>query len=1326
MALESSFLKTCKCPDGKKIIATKIEIESLNRLNYYRCVDSCPSKYFDIDTNICVEDSCSGNKNKIKKNNGCTDECTDNEFLFTKKLDNGKKIYYCLDKCPEEAKFYVPSIGEKECIEQCPSDKKFYSEKEGGYECSSECENQANIDVENGIYFCTSNVKGNCSNDDSFPYEFQGSCLRDCSDTKKLDYFSNIETFLFYSKNVQRWICSENCEELYNNEIHKSYKVPETQYCVDNCKETNYKFFYGSNCLGSCETQNNLYPYNIYDNGECVQSCSGDYHLLRSKKTCYKEQNLPGKYYLDNSNEWVVCSKPEDPSNLKEGEGYFKDDINSCRQSCDSFNDNSEEGETKVYYNKYGDNKCLTVDSSDEIIGKAYKYGNDKILYNSCKEIQTQSILYTYELNSDDNPYKYECKDYKGEYDICYKISERIFNCLSVTESNGISDSQKADFCLQGGFYYLRDKECVDCTSEEYKIEFQMQDNKVIKLGECLDNNNCHANYTYYSKEEKICRNSCSNKKLKLRKDSEEIVYYEEGNCLNKCPNEYPYEYTDKYNNNEILCLKERPDDCYYYELKDGTKKCIEDCFTVSKYYDGNQCVDECKRKNEREEDYYIYYYINEDGKKRCIDSCMSQENLSGFKHSFEAKNSHQECIEGCPDSYKYYFEDNYTCLDSCLYGYIDTDENGEETNICLHSCLTSCNGKNNHIINGNKCTDKCTENEEPFSVIGSNGVVKCTSTCENEYQELKYYSINESNEKYLCLKTCEKKKFGKQCLDECPKGTYDEVNECKTTCTKPYFEKKIISPTESNGNEGESGDEGNENGGAEGDQNGVEEGNVNEGAEGEQNGAEEGNGEGEQKEKDYYYVCRDSCDNNFIASTGECVDKCPLGENYIGALNKCKGSCSNEDGIFYKDVSTADDTYKIFKCVSNCGSDEYQIEGSKECIKECPYYSSPNGFCYKICLNDLIYSFSAISVDSSEQETKICSTGCMPNTKYKYYGEDKICVEKCTGSSYIINEENNACVSKCDKETDYKFLNEIVEGSDEKEYHCKTSCVGENKKYSLTDYICVDKCEAPNNFVINSKICSDKCNNNQFAVLDDNNEYQCRDSCDLNTVYIYYYKEEKVCLDKCKTGDYLIENTHECISSCNKITDNDYYFYESDDTDALNPNKCVLKCPAGKEYVNAYKHCVQHCNEGSYIYYLESEKICSNYCPEGTYNDTYKCLSSCKLSENGQNKYLDGKNCIDSCENSKVGNKFFYESNLECIKSCNGKDFIYNAHQCVSSCTEDELNQVKMYIDNNRCVDMCPDNKPYFIANFEHGEGDLNRYCLLDCPSIFILNAFI
>ena len=1247
--------KKCKCPSEKEyIIETKI-----NGLKYYRCTDKCPSGYYEVGTNICV-DECKEPNNKIINNNGCTDSCGISQVLFVKNLPNEETMNYCLDKCPDEAKFYKPSfIDQIKCITECP-DKQFYKKTEKGYECSLDCDKQAKIDIDSKTFLCTNESKGIC-NDPSFPYEFEGSCLKNCKDTELLDYFGKKKTYFFYSKQSQRTVCSETCEEYNNeNEKHKWYIVPNSLYCVEDCQKTNYKYHFSSFCLESCNKDNNNninnnHPYIKYDTNECVPICSEDYHLLRDNNNiCYKDPPIhSGKIYLSSDNEWNTCNPPDNPNYPNNGEGYFIKQSNECHSSCDFVSE--EEVNIQYVYHKYGDNECLSLRSKDPIIGNAYKYGeiSDKILYQSCNDIPDKEYIYEYEISSLESPYKYICQNSKGENDIYYNNSN-VYKCLSSTDSD-----LKAEFCSKVGLYYLRGKECIkDCNSNEYKIPFERENGKIIKLGEC--SNKCpEENNKFFSEEEKVCYSQCNYKQLQvnLEDDQNNIPVFPTSNCVTKCPEDYPYEMTK---NNKIYCLKNLPDSYYYYITEDGTKKCIDDCNKISKFIKGEECVDECKRI-ENGNPIYEYYYIK-DGKKICISSCMNNENENeNERKALKANDNHQQCIETCPDYYKYYYPQDNLCLNNCGNGFIDTDTEGKETN----KCLTSCTGDNKYIIKGNICSKECTQ-EEPFQIkIPGSDIIKCTSNCINEDTNLIYYSININGEKYEyeCLSFCTKKIFGNQCLDECPKGLYLESNKCMTNCTKPYFKKQFLSPEDKN---------------------------------------------------NYYYLCVDTCDDDYISSTGECVEKCPLGENYIGAGNKCRSTCKGEDGEFYRELnpsgssSTETEAQLImYECINNCATNEYIIEGTKKCIKNCPspYYSSPNGICYPLCLNDILYPFSAID----EHSKKICSTGCLKNSNFKYYGSDKRCVEKCSGSTYIINEEDNSCVSKCDIKSEFKYLCKETDNSSppETKYYCKNTC---NQKYSLSDFICTDICEKPNNYIIDNKICSVECKENQFAILSDNDEYICKDKCDSSTTFIYYYKKERICRENCKQGDYIIENTNECIESCNQIlSNNTYYFYEPKDSSSQ--YKCVLKCPEEKPFVDIYNHCSESCPQYGYQYYLKSEKICLSNCPKGYKKNGFECVQNCLQSSNG-NKYLDkNEECIESCLSSKVGYFYYYNSDLICIQKCHDNDFIYNDYECVSSCPNN-------YIYNKKCVSSCPKEQSYFIGIYEHGEIDLNKYCLTDCLS--------
>ena len=235
--------------------------------------------------------------------------------------------------------------------------------------------------------------------------------------------------------------------------------------------------------------------------------------------------------------------------------------------------------------------------------------------------------------------------------------------------------------------------------------------------------------------------------------------------------------------------------------------------------------------------------------------------------------------------------------------------------------------------------------------------------------------------------------------MKECPQGTYKENNKCKTECEESLF--AIQKKKENN---------------------------------------------------ETYYECKNTCDK-FIAFSNQCLDECPISENFIGLGNKCKSSCNITDGEFYKFFKNSTDEkykiYKIYTCVQNCGTDEFVVNGKKECLDDCqyPYYKSySDRKCYLICLENPSYPFSTKKDIDGGGVEYICSTKCEKNEEL-YYGEDKICQNNCTGQNNIINGDNS-CVSKCDLESDYKFYYE-----DGQNKYCKDSCPTYKKYYSNKDF---------------------------------------------------------------------------------------------------------------------------------------------------------------------------------------------------------------------------------------------------------------------------------
>ena len=1272
---EKIIIENNECVDNFNIIGDQIcspqkpyIIEEIfQEKKYLRCTKSCPSGYFDYRTKKCV-DKCKGETDKITKENGCADSCNGNQFLYTfTEMINGEKVTkkYCLDECPNQALFFYTNqfpLAEKECLPKC-NEGDFYSITT--HECSSSCDTMAKIDVNNNIYQC-SNIRLPTENEykceKDFPYQYKDYCFRNCSDTQKLDFLDNKITYFLKKVNGENeeYYCSKDCTE----DSTQPFFDLTTLSCHAICQETSNKFYYVNQCINSCEEKN--YLYHMTD-GKCVMECNEDseqnYYLLRKEKICYDKKcpkNSEYKYINNKYKECTTCNIPKNYENIEYGEGYIKEEedqedvILSCLESF-------PENDPLIYYRRNDDNKIRTF-SSDSNAGckdnnDEYKYstsGYPHICYKSCNDITGEYI----------HQYGYECRNERDTNIYSYYLDHGIFKYINE-EENKIDE-----ICSSKGLYYKREikndegattgkYECIkDCNQEEYRIPFSTDQNNKIILGECLEE--CPGeSSSFFSLEEKICREECPFKEIKFYDQSESKyskISSENskkfGNCVTECPSQYSFESEDGK-----FCYDVCPEK--YFITDDQRKKCITNCKSISKYNfkDNNQCIDECKIQENNQVD---YYYYNEDN--ICLFSCKTNEEFSKY-FSLKAENYPQPCIKECPKGNNYYYEENNICLKEC--------ENGFVENINSTKCVNSCEKEGEegqtetyYVIKGNICSKSCT-NEEPFYMqIVERGktINKCTSNCEIINNSFKFYKNitgdEDENQLYECLPSCSgdhKLEYGKECLKKCPKGLYEENQICKSKCSDGlYYEKN---------NEGNN------------------------------------------------YKCIETCGGKYISSNGECLEKCPLGENFIGVGNKCKSSCDiNIDGEYYGKDGEQPTGYSIYKCVKNCNDFQdssgnnikpFIIYETKECVSGCsnPYKSSSDNICYSSCLKSDKYQFTL---------NDSCSQSCTDDVK-KNYQDDKVCVNGCNNAiNNIINEKDNSCVNKCDINSLYRYLKTI---NDVK--HCVNSC----DKYTINNYYCYDNevCPKPFNFIIGNE-CHDKCQELQFASPEDENEppneYKCTDFCDKSP-YLYYYENENICLKKCNSGDFNIQNTKICVKSCNEKSteDNKYFYYEPKDENSIfKINTCVTECPIDKQFYDIDNYCSEKCKYNGYQYYIPSDNICRDKCPEEYKKNGFECVIDCPIESN---KYVDETDtCVSSCLSSKAGYNYYYESERKCLKKCKDGDYIYKDYECKSSCPDD-----KKYIYNQNCVDYCPSNQKYFIANFEHGEIDLKQYCLTDCP---------
>ena len=236
--------------------------------------------------------------------------------------------------------------------------------------------------------------------------------------------------------------------------------------------------------------------------------------------------------------------------------------------------------------------------------------------------------------------------------------------------------------------------------------------------------------------------------------------------------------------------------------------------------------------------------------------------------------------------------------------------------------------------------------------------------------------------------------------------------------------------------------------------------------------------------------------------------------------------------------------------------------------------------------------------------------------------------------------------------------------------------------------------CEKPNNFLINNKICSDKCLNGQFAELNGDGEYVCQSSCNSDH---FYYDNNRICLENCTDG-YNIENTQKCTINCTELNTDEieYHFYEPEgENPSYQVKTCVTECPSDKPLLDIDNHCSENCKYDD-KYHLSNK--CVKKCTEpNNVVDGLECVPKCPSK-----KFEDeaGK-CIDSCNNYNHSSgpseyKYYYNTDRKCRLNCNENDFISENNECVSSCTNENM----PFIYKKKCIEFCPQDQKYFIGN--------------------------
>ena len=364
----------------------------------------------------------------------------------------------------------------------------------------------------------------------------------------------------------------------------------------------------------------------------------------------------------------------------------------------------------------------------------------------------------------------------------------------------------------------------------------------------------------------------------------------------------------------------------------------------------------------------------------------------------------------------------------------------------------------------------------------------------------------------------------------------------------------------------------------------------------------------------------------------------------------------------------------------------------------------------------------------------------CVPNCLDlgKYYGNDYFCRSSCSvyANNKTINESDSGCISQCDLKSKYKFL-QVKESGENKPLFCREKCYPTDDisnplpiRYSTSNYICVTKCEAPNNYVVedeNSQYvnqCRNKCPDNTYYIREnENGEYICStQKCeeDGEDGYKNYYMDTNICLKKCgKLYSYHYNSKDYCVDSCDFFKDKILYHDEGEESvtggGTTYNYRCVEICDnEDRPYAKLNGFCSNE--ECTNSFYFENDKICLLECPKNsTTEEGGKICTKC--TGFSPKKYIDENgNCVDDCAASTTGyiyhnkinpddtNEVNNDDNYVCLKSCPNK---IEGNLCVDSCTGDNP-----FNYDNICAEVCPFTKRFFLPE------ETEKKCLNDCPS--------
>jgi len=293
---------------------------------------------------------------------------------------------------------------------------------------------------------------------------------------------------------------------------------------------------------------------------------------------------------------------------------------------------------------------------------------------SNCKKTLLYDNFYCEISGSETNRYFYVENSYNNGNKICHTIDK----CPSQNLDKVVAKTNEcvlncADLIEIGDFCFKQDENEIDINKYK-KIPFTNKyicpDYTYIKLIDekeyhvCIDDPSKEGGVStkcpslYYDVDEKICKESCENKKIRQKEgkfkenessDGINFNYYE---CRNQCEylenvtgegdseriekGDYEYHESLDETNSKIYCLPSCPSKApyYYYISITNSPKCIEKCESKHFYNNDKKCSPYCENN-----------YIVEDSKDffKCLDNDQCND-----EYPF---NYQKACLKNCKDT---------------------------------------------------------------------------------------------------------------------------------------------------------------------------------------------------------------------------------------------------------------------------------------------------------------------------------------------------------------------------------------------------------------------------------------------------------------------------------------------------------------------------------------------------------------------------------------------------------------------------------------------------------------------------------------------------